>query len=666
MIIDAFCSMLFGQRPVVQQIPALDQIFTRNDLFRGRARAAWLWAVLGAVVQCLVLLAMLCLLSLFVPRTVVLSGDGFDEYESFSGQEVLRGKEKVVHLKPPSGVISTAWQLRGNCIGVVLGFTYRNFSPLQHDHSALPTLITLLVVFLLARVWIIDHIRELSEEEGLGVARRLRSNLHRQTLRLGPSDIQDTRNQYVLKLFTDDVNSVRIGLGDYLNSLTRLWPEVGLMLVLAISLNWMIAIECIVPIGFCLYLLHRERLNVEVIRRLNSDRAAHELNILGESLRKARLVRAYGMEDFEHHQFDIHLNALTESLHGQNRKGAWNWALRAGALIGVAASVFLLGKKLLPVDIGAGPPLSLPVASTLLVALSCCIPRLIRFHRAKLQLDDSSEAAGRIQRYLVQIPEVGQAIGAKFLQPLTKSLVFESVSYRMPDNRLLFQSLDLKIKAGELVAVVSIDPLEARAFSYLLPRFIEPHDGRVLFDGEDIAWVTLDSLRAESVYVGGADPFFSGSVMENITCGNSDYSAQQVTEAAKQAHAHNFVLKLQDGYETILGEHGERLAPGEAFRLGLARAVLRNPALMVIEEPDVIFDNDTKSLLEDAYQRIFPGRTVVILPSRLSTLRLADWVVVLHRGRVETVGKHANLVKTSEVYRHWEYLRFNEFRQEQE
>lgn len=658
--------MLFGRRPVVQQIPALDQIFTRNDLFRGRVRAAWLWALLGAIVLCLLLLTMLCLLSLFVSKPVVLAGEGFAEFEAFSGNKVLGPEQQVLHYRPSSGVIATAWHLRGNCIGAFLGFTYRNFSPLWDNHSALPTLVALLVVLLLARVWIVDHIHELTEEEGLAVARRLRSNLHRQTLRLGPSDVQDTRNELVFKLFTDDVQTVRRGLANYLNAFIRVWPEVALMLIFAITLNWRIAIECLVPIGFCLFLLHRERLNIASTRRLNADRADHELNILGESLRKARLVRAYGMEDFEHHQFDIHLNALTESLHGKNRKGAWNWALRAGAVVGGAAAIFLLGKKLLPVESGASSLLSLPIASTLLVALGCCIPRMIRIHQSKIGLDDSSESAGRIQRYLAQIPEVGQAIGAKFLQPLTKSLVFESVSYRMPDNRLLFQSLDLKIKAGELVAVVAIDPLEARAFTYLLPRFIEPHDGRVLFDGEDIAWVTLDSLRAEAVYVGGEDPFFTGTVMENITCGNSDYVPQQVTEAAKQAHAHNFVLKLQDGYETILGEHGERLAPGEAFRLGLARAVLRNPALMVIEEPDVIFDNDTKSLLEDAYQRIFPGRTVIILPSRLSTLRMADWVVVLHKGRVETVGKHANLVKTSEVYRHWEYSRFNEFRQEQE
>jgi ATP-binding cassette subfamily B protein len=139
-----------------------------------------------------------------------------------------------------------------------------------------------------------------------------------------------------------------------------------------------------------------------------------------------------------------------------------------------------------------------------------------------------------------------------------------------------------------------------------------------------------------------------------------------VTEAAKKTHAHNFILRLQQGYETVLGEHGEQLDAGQAFRLGLARAVSRNPALMIIDEPDDALDADAKSLLDDAYNRITRDRTVLFLPTRLSTLRRADRIVVIHRGRVEAIGPYSHLVKESPLYRHWEYVRFNEFRHELE
>jgi ATP-binding cassette subfamily B protein len=277
-----------------------------------------------------------------------------------------------------------------------------------------------------------------------------------------------------------------------------------------------------------------------------------------------------------------------------------------------------------------------------------------------------SHAADRIYRYLNQIPAVSQAVGAKFLEPVQRSIVFEAVSYTLLNKRKLLDGVDLRLAAGEVIAVVSFDPLEARALACMLPRFIEPQSGRILFDGEDIAWGTLESLRAESVYVGGADPFFTGTVAENIICSHSSYTLPDVTEAAKTAHAHNFILKLPQGYETVIGEHGERLDAGQGFRLGLARAVVRDPAIMIIEEPNEAMDDDTKSLLDDSYNRIVRGRTVVFLPSRLSTLRRADTVVFLHHGTVESQGSYAELVKGSSLFRHWEYMRFNQFRRELE
>ena len=263
-----------------------------------------------------------------------------------------------------------------------------------------------------------------------------------------------------------------------------------------------------------------------------------------------------------------------------------------------------------------------------------------------------------------QIPAVSQAVGAKFLEPVSRTIGFEAVSYTLPNKRRLLDGIDLTLSAGEVIALVAFEPLEARAMACLLPRFIEPQSGRILFDGEDIAWGTLESLRAETVYVGGSDPFFTGTVVENIVCSHSGYTLSDVTEAAKTAHAHNFILKLPQGYETVIGEHGERLDAGQGFRLGLARAILRNPSLLIVEEPTDPLDDDTKSLLDDSYNRIVRGRTVIFLPNRLSTLRRSENVVFLHRGKVEAQGSYHDLVKNSSLFRHWEYMHFNQFRHE--
>ena len=184
----------------------------------------------------------------------------------------------------------------------------------------------------------------------------------------------------------------------------------------------------------------------------------------------------------------------------------------------------------------------------------------------------------------------------------------------------------------------------------------------MLFDGEDIAWGTLESIRAEAIYVGGDDPCFTGTVIENIRCGDTRYDSTAVMDAAKLVHAHQFIQRLPSGYETQLGEHGEQITPGQTFLLGLARAIIRDPAVLIIDEPTELLDQATKDYLDDTYQRITSQRTVVFVPTRLSTVRRCDRVVVIDGGKVEAVGSQAELVKSCELYRHWEYVTFNAFR----
>ena len=257
-------------------------------------------------------------------------------------------------------------------------------------------------------------------------------------------------------------------------------------------------------------------------------------------------------------------------------------------------------------------------------------------------------------------------MSAKFLQPLARELRFENVHYRDPAGRVLLDGLSAKIPAGSVTAVASIDPLEAKALASLPPRFLEAQRGTVTYDGEDIAWVTLESLRAETVYVGGGDPCFTGTVEENLTGGKHDVPRAKVIEAAKTCHVHNFVQRFPQGYDTMLGEHGETLTPGQLFRLGLARAVLRDPAVLIVDEPADGLDEDSKNQLDDTFARVFPGRTVILLPGRMTTLRRADRVLLLNRGRVEAAGPREQLAQTSPLYRHWEYLRFNTFRRDTE
>jgi len=228
-------------------------------------------------------------------------------------------------------------------------------------------------------------------------------------------------------------------------------------------------------------------------------------------------------------------------------------------------------------------------------------------------------------------------------------------------GRFLLHKLSLTIKAGQRVGLVGADELEKHALVYLIPRLLDPTSGEIRIDQYNLRWVTLDSLRAQIAIVLQHNLVFNDTVANNIGCGDASFNLPQIIEAAKVAHAHQFIQKLPHGYETFIGEMGHPLRNGEMYRIALARAILRDPALLILEEPVGPLDDDTKSLLDDTYARVLPGRTTIFLPHRLSTIRNCDRVFLLYNGRIEAAGEHRDLLAQHELYRHLQYLEFNEF-----
>src|SRR5262249_26066435 len=205
------------------------------------------------------------------------------------------------------------------------------------------------------------------------------------------------------------------------------------------------------------------------------------------------------------------------------------------------------------------------------------------------------------------------------------------------------------------------DEMEKHALIYLIPRLLDPDSGEIRIDEHNLRWVTFDSLRAQVAFVLQRNLVFNDTVANNIGCGDSSYDLPKIIEPAKVAHAHHFIQKLPKGYETLIGEMGHFLNIGEQFRIGLARAILRDPALMIIEEPDIVLDSDTKALLDDTFARVLPNRTVIFLPHRISTIRSCDRIYLLNKGKIEASGDHRELLIQSELYRHLQYLEFNAF-----
>ena len=642
-----------------------DRVLSNRELVQGRALHAMLWSALAGLSLFVVLL-----LSYVALEHCLVVGEGqpirisAQAYQQFFGREssnVLKDSQSV-ELK--DGFAQVAWRNRKQVWGPGLAWLSRRVFGLESGFGFSPQVTSLVLILVGSGVWLVMWMarkmaRRRRTQLELETVGRLRSHLHRQSLRLGPADLQRTDTAQVLGLFKDEIGQLKTALGQWLLAWTNEPVRIVLLVLLTLLIDAKVTFYCGVPLLFGWLIHEHRRHDLQQAHRLAVQKAEDELRLLSESLTRSRLVRGYGMEQAAQEHFKKYLDryqADVDSL--ERRRGAlarlegiivWLCGVIVLALVGVLLTT---------------PTEHFSLAAALVLAYCFVgIGQSIRcFQTAVEAREDSIPAAMRVFRYLDRIPEVGQAVGAKFLQPLQRTIEFMNVTYLAPDKVPLLSELSLSISAQRQVAIISTDSRAALALVSLLPRFIDPQAGQVLIDGEDIAWVTLESLRAETLIAGGPDVLFTGTVQDNIAAGHSNANLSAVMEAAKLAHAQHFIQRLPQGYETVIGEHGEALDAGQAFRLALARAVLRNPALLIIEEPDEALDEDTKSLIDDSYQRIAGKRTILYLPNRLGTLRRCDEIILLHQGQIAARGTHAQLVKSSQLYRHWEYVRFNEYR----
>ncbi|OAI53460.1 hypothetical protein AYO47_00855 [Planctomyces sp. SCGC AG-212-M04] len=633
-----------------------EQLLPARNLGRGRGLAAWLWGIVGAIALCGVLVSLALLLDLWIHRgELSLRGDEIVDARALLANPALEQPAEFVTLSD-QGLGPTAWRHHKNWRGAALGWIVRTFPAARTNSGAVGFLLIVGMICALARIASRARVRRAAEDYAHKEASSLRVHLHRQTLRVGLGDLEGDRATRAQNLFVDGVNAIRDGLSDWITGLCRDLPTIIALLVLAMLVDWRLSLICLLPLLGVWWFVDFEKKQGEIRRDQAEANAASAVRLLSAGLCQSRLVRGYAMEAFEQDRFQKNLEQFQSEMSAGRRRQSWSRRLARIAIAWLAAMMLyfvgqaVLNGRLAPAD-----------AFLLLAAFLAATPSASMFPLLSTSRKSVDKAGLPINAFIHEIPEVGQAVGAKFLEPLSRTIIFESVTVRRGDQEVLKQ-LDLRLPAGKTTAIVSLDSLAPKTLGHLLPRFLEPQSGRVLYDSEDIAWGTLESLRAETLYVSGEDNVFNGTVLENITGGEARYSVSDATDAAKLVHAHNFIVRFPLGYETVIGERGERLEPGQAFRIALARAILRKPAVLIVEEPDAALDEDTKNILDDTYQRISQNRTVIFLPHRLSTVRRCDLIVLLAEGKVAAMGSHAELLKNSEVYRHWEYVSFNVFR----
>ncbi|NLB94281.1 MAG: ABC transporter ATP-binding protein [Armatimonadetes bacterium] len=275
---------------------------------------------------------------------------------------------------------------------------------------------------------------------------------------------------------------------------------------------------------------------------------------------------------------------------------------------------------------------------------------IVRVVQVNDVIQRASVALERIFEVLDTKPSVAEKPDAVPLPPVKGHVVVENVSFGYDPDKLVLKGISLDVQPGQMIALVGPSGSGKSTLSNLIPRFYDPIEGRILIDGYDLKDVTLHSLRSQIGIVLQETLLFSGTIRDNLRYGAPEATDEELVAAAKAANAHDFIIEQENGYDTEIGERGMKLSGGQKQRLAIARAILRDPRILILDEATSALDSESEALIQEALERLMRGRTTFVVAHRLSTIMRADRIVVLDKGEIAEMGTHIELLENNGIY----------------
>jgi len=453
----------------------------------------------------------------------------------------------------------------------------------------------------------------------------------------------------------NDLEKIQVALSHILADwLRQSFTALGLLAVV-LQTDWRLAVVSLTILPFVLVPTLRLGRRIRRTTRSAQDHAAELNQVLQETLSGHQVVKSFGAEDVESSRFRYRAGKLRDS----NLRYVAQQAIASPVIefFGAVTIVGLLTYARIQIKAGAmttGEFTSFVIA---LLMLYEPVKRLTGIHNIFQQALGASQ---KVFEYLDRDQHVKQKPGAAKLARFEKAILFDNVTFRYPSvpNGFVLDSIQLEVKAGQVVALVGSSGAGKTTFANLVPRFYDVTGGAVRIDGRDIRDLRLASLR-DKISIVAQDTFlFNDTVSANIGYGLRHATAAQIQEAARNAMAEEFILRLPQGYDTIIGERGAKLSGGQRQRLAIARALLKNAPILILDEATSHLDTESERLVQSALQNLMAHRTVIVIAHRLSTVRRADKIVVLDHGRIAETGTHKELVSHGGIYNRLHELQF--------